>query len=645
MEVGRTNARHGGIRLTMLSLLAFLALLVGGPAAAQGFPALGLNSSAIYTGSSITDWQAMGRSGAQMFRAQMSMKTFEDHGIKGFDEGFENAAKHGLTLLPLIYGTKFDKPGESPFPKKAEYEVPGGIWSTFLTGLVKRFGQNGTFWSEHPAVPYRPATIWEVWNEPNLKGNNPGGVAEPKNYAAFLKYASQQLRAAAGANPITILFAGLFSGSSGNGNLSVADFLKGAGEEPNTGSSFDALGLHPYSFTVGQRFAGFEERVNAARSNLTSEFGAGKEIWITEIGWPVTPGASPSSVPTPVNEVQQAELLVQVVNWVKSVSASKGIDGVFWYFYRDSEKENVGAWDAHAGLLNHGAAPRRAWWAFQEVAGVPFWPVAPNWFSDNLGGTITSEPDISTWGSNRMDVFARGAENALWTRSWNGSNWGAWGFIGGALSSGPGAVSWGVNRIDVVAHATNGNSVAHWWFDGASWHADDLGGTTNAAPDISSWGPNRLDVFIRGTDNALWHKFWNGAWSVWEFIGGALTSGPSSVSWGNNRIDIVARAADGSVAHWWWTGTGWASDNLGGFVASRPTIASPEPGRLDVFGQGAENALWHREFIQGSGWAAWERVGGPITSAPGAVAVGKNRIDVVARQGASNVGHWWWLRP
>ena len=29
-----------------------------------------------------------------------------------------------------------------------------------------------------------------------------------------------------------------------------------------------------------------------------------------------------------------------------------------------------------------------------------------------------------------------------------------------------------------------------------------------SAPDAVSWGPNRIDTFVRGTDNALWHKWY-----------------------------------------------------------------------------------------------------------------------------------------
>ena len=42
-------------------------------------------------------------------------------------------------------------------------------------------------------------------------------------------------------------------------------------------------------------------------------------------------------------------------------------------------------------------------------------------------------------------------------------------------------------------------------------------------PAVSSWGENRLDVFVRGVDDALWHKSWDGtSWSDWESFEGTF---------------------------------------------------------------------------------------------------------------------------
>jgi hypothetical protein len=85
------------------------------------------------------------------------------------------------------------------------------------------------------------------------------------------------------------------------------------------------------------------------------------------------------------------------------------------------------------------------------------------------------------------------------------------------------------------------------------WHDwESLGGILSSVPAVSSWAEGRLDVFVRGTDNALWHKWFDGSWYEWESLGGVLTSGPGAVSWDPNRIDVFARAIDNSLVHKWW---------------------------------------------------------------------------------------------
>ena len=52
-----------------------------------------------------------------------------------------------------------------------------------------------------------------------------------------------------------------------------------------------------------------------------------------------------------------------------------------------------------------------------------------------------------------------------------------------------------------------------------------------------------FDVFVKGTDNALYHKYWNGSqWSKWQNLGGTFTSGPAAVS--GDRIGLMYLLAD-----------------------------------------------------------------------------------------------------
>ena len=179
----------------------------------------------------------------------------------------------------------------------------------------------------------------------------------------------------------------------------------------------------------------------------------------------------------------------------------------------------------------------------------------------------------------------------------------------------PAAVSWGSNRIDVFTRGTD-NVLWHKWWNG-TWHDwESLGGQLTGAPAVCSWGENRLDVFTRGTDNALWHKWWNGTWHDWESLGGVLISAPAAVSWGSNRIDVFVRGTDNALWHKWWNGTWHDWESLGGQLTGAPAVCSWGENRLDVFTRGTDNALWHK-WWNGT-WHDWESLGGVLISAPAA---------------------------
>ncbi|MEY2447254.1 MAG: hypothetical protein QOH79_730 [Acidimicrobiaceae bacterium] len=230
----------------------------------------------------------------------------------------------------------------------------------------------------------------------------------------------------------------------------------------------------------------------------------------------------------------------------------------------------------------------------------------------SLDGIITSDPDVSSWGGGRMDLFARGTDNALYHRwTGDGTNWANWERLGGVLTSGPTAVSWGPNRIDVFVRGTD-NSLWTMFWNGSSWSGFiRLGGVLTADPDVASWGPNRLDVFVRGTDNGLWHQWWDGAhWSGFEGFGGVLSAGPTAVSWGLNRIDVAVRGSDAQMYVRSWNGSSWSGyAPRGGLLLSAPELASPGNGLLEAFGQGTDAKLYRQSF-NGS-WLGWTSLGPP----------------------------------
>ena len=174
------------------------------------------------------------------------------------------------------------------------------------------------------------------------------------------------------------------------------------------------------------------------------------------------------------------------------------------------------------------------------------------------------------------------------------------------------------------------NSVSGW---------ESLGGLLTSGPDVCSAHAGHLDVFVRGGDNALYHRWFQDSWSEWESLGGILTSDPTTVSWGNDRIDVFARGGDNALYHKWFDG-GWSEwESLGGELIFGPDVCSAHVGHLDVFVRGADNALWHKWFQDS--WSEWESLGGILTSDPTAVSWGNDRIDVFARGADNALWHKW----
>jgi spore germination protein YaaH len=204
-----------------------------------------------------------------------------------------------------------------------------------------------------------------------------------------------------------------------------------------------------------------------------------------------------------------------------------------------------------------------------------------------------------------------------------------WYSLGGILTTGPEASSFGA-RSDVFVRGTD-NAIWHRDWDGTNWSAwDSLGGIATSDASAVSWGTNRIDLFVRGTDKAIWHRSWNGAtWSVWDSLGGIATSAPHAASWGANRLDFVVRGTDGALWHRSTNGSSWSAwDSVGGYATSDPSIVATGSGHVDVFVRGSDNALWHRPGDGTGKWGAWESMGGILTSGPDSASCAAGHMDV-----------------
>jgi len=269
------------------------------------------------------------------------------------------------------------------------------------------------------------------------------------------------------------------------------------------------------------------------------------------------------------------------------------------------------------------------------------------------GGGVESACNSPTGYDHLNAIYGSGAQHSVCVKGWvSGSTMCSGGANEGVYNPLPGV-------YDAATIQNNGYSnntvyaVAYWTPESSppppthEWHSENMGGVVVGDPDICSWGEGgHFEIVARGTDNALWHRYWDwhvGSWSSWESLGGKLASGPGCVSWGHDRVDIVARAEDNTVLHWYWNGSGWYSDNLGGNITNDPDIASAGEKYLDVFGRAPDGSVSHR-WYNGSSWGNWETLTSPnvVVSGVGAVGSGGNRVDVVGRAPNNTVFHLYY---
>jgi hypothetical protein len=269
--------------------------------------------------------------------------------------------------------------------------------------------------------------------------------------------------------------------------------------------------------------------------------------------------------------------------------------------------------------------------------------------ASSVSGIMTgTSPGVSTvWQNGDTEIFAVATSGALWYRSLDNIEpyYGAWNSLGGSCTASPAADSWDSGtRMDVFVRGIDG---ALWhryyqggWYDNTgSWSGwEPLGGqlASGTGPAVSSWSAGRLDVFVAGTDNVMWHKWYNGAWSGWEPLGGTLTSSPGATSSASGTVDVFVRGTDGAVWQKQWTGVAWSGwKSLGGQLASG---TGPGVGSTDIFVQGTDHRLWHKN-VAASGGTGWVLSGMPpealsaTSPASAMIALGATTVCVASTSG------------
>lgn len=266
----------------------------------------------------------------------------------------------------------------------------------YIEDVVGKYGPNGTFWNKketEAGVPINnptPPIWWEIGNEPNLGLDE---KVEPKVFGAAFKEMSD---AATKTANVKILLGGLFSAHEtingagceveGSCVMSVRQFMN---EMPAHGA-YDALSLHPYALTVNGKaphegninrvMNALENKVIVARRALNHHGGTGKQIWITEFGWPTDYGTAEQEdkVP-PVTLSVQRELIERAYSLFRAVRFQYDIERAFYFNlqeYLDPSKDAPPVhWAYGTGLRYRNGQNKPGWVGFARANnGAPGWP-------------------------------------------------------------------------------------------------------------------------------------------------------------------------------------------------------------------------------------------------------------------------------
>ena len=288
---------------------------------------------------------------------------------EGFDDIVALAARHGITVLPFVYGTP------SWIARKyTTLPINNGkarsAWSAFLKAAVERYGPGGDFWREmapgvvkyEPAIP-RPLPIrsWQVWNEANFFYF--AYPASPQRYAKLVQISSPAIkRVDPGAK---VILSGLFGEPTARGpkGMSAAKFLETVYRTPGIKSRFDGIALHPYAVDAET----LEEMAEDMHEVTIESRDRGVPFYVTEMGW----GSE--------NNFQEVAFEQGIRGQVKQLKASYGyllenqrrlnLKQVFWFSWKDLA--DTCTFCDSVGLFREGTRfhPKPAWRAFVGLTG------------------------------------------------------------------------------------------------------------------------------------------------------------------------------------------------------------------------------------------------------------------------------------
>lgn len=349
------------IRTSTTFLVMALAAVLFGPstvsaASADLDPFYGVVSQKKLSGKDF-DQMAEGRIG--LYRVAVDWQGIDgsgdgDFNWNGLDETVEATAERGIKLMPTFYSSPswltYDR---RVMPVWSGYAIRS--WEAMLKAAVARFGNGGTFWREHPELPETPITLWQIWNEPNIR--NFAWPVSPGKYAKLVKVSAAAIRSVDPGGKIVL--GGLYGTPPPGTGIDAGPFLKRLYRVDGFRKSFNIAAVHPYAADARRSL----KRILPVRRVLNRHGNFGRSMFITELGW----GSDSATSFGTGSQAAQANRVKSVFRTLLRHRARLRLRSVIWFSWADLPVGSYSCAFCHkTGFFDDEGNPKPSWWALLD---------------------------------------------------------------------------------------------------------------------------------------------------------------------------------------------------------------------------------------------------------------------------------------
>lgn len=367
--MGKLRARIAALALCAVALGVFAAPALAVPAKFWGVVP--------QTTLSLEQFQRLKRGGVDSVRTPIGWSVVQPIANgpidwSSVDAVVRGASNAGLEVLPFLTGAPswavaVDRRFGSPVTLPVKTGAQRSAWTSFVRQAVLRYGPNGSFWAENPAVPKRPIRTWQIWNEENFKYF----VARPNpiDYGKLVNLSYGAIKGAdAGAQ---LVLGGMFATpieatfkKTPPQAYFAADFLNRMYKStPGIKAKFSGIALHPYTGS----FKNLTAKIEEVRTVLAEHQDSAKKLWITELGWSSGPPSSDGSNSFAKGPNGQNTQLKGAFSLLERNQLKWKIQRVYWFSVDDA----FGACNFcdGSGLFAKGFVPKKSWFSYVKFAG------------------------------------------------------------------------------------------------------------------------------------------------------------------------------------------------------------------------------------------------------------------------------------